>query len=300
MEPKAKEASVLYLRVIGRLLKDNRLLLRPSYLTADTGSANEPADSPLTAELYDASGKLLLRYGVGLAHYCAEGVTLSAWAVRGRIPFPRETRLVRFLHQGVPVHDLPVSEGQPEVVVTWKPGDVVEGKQTVTWSATHPQHLPLEYFLRYTYTGGERWLRASLRTHETSHVMDFEQFPGGTHCRVEVVATDGVNTARALSEEFAVKVKPCRAMILHPPKDSTFEKGEEVSLRGQGFYLEEEEPETERLAWTSSIDGKLGDGAVLRTRKLWPGHHQITLTAGEGERAGQTQVSILVGEGKDG
>jgi hypothetical protein len=76
-------------------------------------------------------------------------------------------------------------------------------------------------------------------------------------------------------------------MIFAPQDGATFAPGQLGVLHGQGLYLEENKPETEALAWTSSEDGDIGTGMTVQMAKLSPGAHRITLTAGTGERAGK-------------
>jgi hypothetical protein len=68
---------------------------------------------------------------------------------------------------------------------------------------------------------------------------------------------------------------------------------EPVILNGQGYWLEEDQPETVDLTWSSSLDGNLGRGAHL-TVALSAGLHAITLRAGSGERVSSSTVSVNV------
>lgn len=287
-----------YLRVIGRLYPDNRLVLRPGYLTENPANSQEDPDSPLAAELYDKEGKLLLHYRVPARPYCADGQILSELAVRGKIPFPATTRVVRFYRDRVMLHEITVSEDKPVVKLNWVPPKSIKGKQGITWTAQHPQQQPMQFFLRYTHTNGKTWQRIGWRitetATETAQEVNFDELPGSTQCRIAVVATDGANTVTVESKTFSVPVKPCRAMILAPEDGATLGSDEPVLMRGQGFYLEENKAETEALIWTSSKDGELGRGMTVQIPKLSPGSHRITLTASIGKRAGKATVSIQI------
>lgn len=286
-----------YLRLIGRLYPDNRLVLKPGYLTDNPRNAREDPSSPLIAEMYDKQEKLLLRYRLSATPYCTEGQIYPVLAVRGKIPFPTATRTVRFYRDGVLIHEINVSEAGPDIRLTWEPPQSVRGKQTISWIGEHPESQPLQYFLRYTHNDGKTWVRVGLRTDETKQQVDFDELPGGDRCRVGVVATDGVNTVIAESKSFSVPIKSCEAIILAPEDGATFAPDEMVLLRGQGFYLEENRAETEALVWTSSKDGELGRGMTVQIPRLSPGTHRITLTASTGERAGEATVSIQIGKG---
>jgi hypothetical protein len=91
-------------------------------------------------------------------------------------------------------------------------------------------------------------------------------------------------------------VKPCRAIIFSPRDGGTFPAGEHVALHGQGFYLEDNLPETRALLWSSSRDGELGRGMAVDAPSLSPGEHEITLAAGHEGRTGAATVKIYVEE----
>lgn len=292
----SKSGGTKYLRVLGRLHPDNRLILRPSYLTSNPRNSREPDTSPLTAELLDESGRLLLRHRLRAIPYTGDRMVFRELAVRGKVPFPAATRIVRFLRDGLVLHEIQVSKVAPKVQLNWSPKGTVAGTQKIRWQGKHEEGLLLHYFLRYSHNDGETWQRASFGTDQSDATIDFDQFPGGKACRLAVVATDGVNTVTAESGKFSVGVKPCRAIILSPGGGEVFAVGEPVLLQGQGFYLEENSPELEGLDWKSSRDGKLGTGRLLQTTELSDGDHKITLTAGTGPRAGQETVSIWIGE----
>ncbi len=83
-------------------------------------------------------------------------------------------------------------------------------------------------------------------------------------------------------------------MILAPADGAVFPVGGTVVLQGQGFYLEEHRPELETLDWSSSQDGPLGRGLLIRVKGLPPGTHDIVLRAGVDERVGESSIQIQV------
>jgi hypothetical protein len=287
------EDDVVYLRLIGRLEADNRLRLRPGYLTATPRQIDEDPESDLVAELVDDDGTTLLRHGIPLFPYCADGEVRAARAVRATIPFNPRTRTIRFRRGGLQIHEIEVFRAAPKVELTWEPREPT-GKQRITWHAEHPEKVPVEFFLRYSHDGGRTWQRASLRTRETQQTLDFDALPGGRRCAVAVVATDGVNTTIARSRMFAVPVKPCRAVIISPEDGAELEAGEPVVLEGQGFYLEEASPEFEALRWSSTPSGLEGEGALVTLPEPKPGKYRVTLEAGRGNRIGRETVSVVI------
>ncbi len=285
---------VRHLRVIGRLYPDGRLRLRPSYLVESAPWSDREGDGTpeLAVELLDAEDAVLAVAPLRVQSGCAFAQSGQARAVRGWIPFHPHTRSLRFIHRGRPVLRIRRPEGSPRVTLTWRPREREEGRRVVTWEAAHPQAEPMQFFLRYSHTGGRTWNRIGFRTEETRGEVDLDDLPGGERCLLAVVATDGINTSTAVSEPFSVALKPCRAMILAPVDGSTVRPGELVRLVGQGYWLEEGRTEREALIWTSSCAGELGRGTVVDLSTLTPGEHSITLLAGDEPRQGCETIVI--------
>lgn len=293
-----------YLRVIGRLYPDQRLRLRPGYLTDTAPWVEQAGEHDLIAEPFDAQDRALGRFALNVSPTCGVdgaargGLTL---AVRGWVPFHPQAVGVRYLYRAHVIHETRRNPEPPRLQLTWQPEERVAGRQRVQWQAGRPDgdSQELQFFLRYSCTGGQRWQRISLRTTENSLEVDFDGLPGGEACLLAVVATDGINTTEERSQPFGVQVKPCHATILSPVDGSRYAPGQRVVCMGSGFYLEENASETETLMWTSSLDGELGRGPVLELYALSEGSHRIRLMAGDENRQGYEEVTIQVGrEGK--
>src|SRR5262245_25379441 len=124
-----------FLRVIGQLHPDNRLVLRPSYLTTrPKGAAQEP-DGVLIAELVGPDDRVLLRSGVDADPYLADGpgARNDVLAVRAWLPFPDATRILRFLHHGVVVLEEVVGDTPPDVRLRWSPEGEIAGSHEIRW-----------------------------------------------------------------------------------------------------------------------------------------------------------------------
>jgi len=277
--------------VTGVLLPDNRLLLQPGFLTTETLYAAEDPESDLVVELFDDGGRPLLRFRLPVSPLAADGA-VAEQAVLGKVPFPADTRRLRFYRDDVPIHELEVPAGKPEVSLEWDPPEVVEGRHVVSWTGAHPDGLELHYILGYSTNGGHTWQPLTLPTPETQREVDFATLPGGRG-RLGVFATDGANTVLAESSSFRVPAKGCLATILAPEDGARVEPGEPLWLEGQGLYLEERRLELERVRWTSSLDGELGREPALAVR-LSPGRHRITFSAGSGRLRSETQITVEV------
>lgn len=281
-----------YLRVSGRLSPDRRLRLRPGHLVDVPDRAAPRREGRAVAEVLDGRGQVRVRHPLGIGHRCAQGD--GSVLLRGAVPFPEDAARVRVLFDGVVVGEIVRSAHAPRVVLRRTPTGEARGRQAVSWEATHAEGLQLHFFLRYSHDGGRRWNRITLRTGRPAIELDLDALPGGTDCRLAVVASDGVNTTVVESAPFSVPLKPCRATVLGPADGARLGVDEPARLRGQGYWLEENRVETEHLTWTSSRDGELGRGVALDVR-LSAGAHEIRLVAGDGTRAGSALVRVAVG-----
>jgi hypothetical protein len=284
-----------YLTVTGVLHPDNRLDLDPGFLTSEPAYAAEDPTSALVAELLDDQGKLLLRYRLPFGAPCTDGVAVHDRLVGGKVPFPSSTRLIRFLLDNVPIHEVQVPRQSPIVNIRWDPKDSTDGEQKIAWTGEHPDGLRLTYLVSYSADNGRSWEAVGLPTSDAEQIVDFRRLPGGRRCRLRVLATDGVNNTAAMTPPFERATQPCYAMILSPDNDAEFQVGETIRLQGQGYYLEERQPELEMLDWTSSRSGSLGRGAIVEWPARSPGAHEITLSAGREGRVGTARVTVRIG-----
>jgi hypothetical protein len=296
------ERPTRFLTVTGVLRPDGRLYLHPGFVTEDPSAAVDAPDSPLVAELVDDEGAVLLRVGVPVGPFAAELPSGRAaepsvrgmpdLAVAGLLPYPESTRRIRFSLRGVLIHEVEVSEHAPEIAVEWDLPREPEGVQRIRWSSSEAEGRPLAYVVAYSNDGGATWQPLSLPSPATELEVDFAQLPGGRG-RLRILATDGTLTSSVDSPVVRLARRPCIPTILEPADGAELVADTPILLHGQGYYLEERRVELEQLAWSSSLDGALGRGAVLQAA-LRPGRHRISLEAGSGKRRAETSVTIRV------
>jgi hypothetical protein len=108
--------------------------------------------------------------------------------------------------------------------------------------------------------------------------------------------TDGNLTA---SRSWTVNItnvdrKPT-AVISGPAPGSKFQEKKTVVLDGSGSSDEDQNSSSLRYEWTSSLNGKLGTGAVLQVKDLKKGAHTITLVVTDNEgMTGSATVIITI------
>ncbi len=288
-----------YLRVRGRLYPDRQMTLRLGYLTETPPWSDREGDSPLRAEIFDDAGAPLGSYPLRLSLFCLEsaehgGSGHTFRSVRGFVPFHPRARRVVFSYRGQPLHEISRSEARPRTEWTWQPAGELTGAQTITWRGEHPNGLPVEYFLRYSWDGGRSWSRLGIASDALSQVVDFDQLPGGERCLLLLVATDGINTTIVPSEPFSLPLKPCAALILQPLDGGWYAADQPVLLQGQGFWREANRPEWQQLAWYCDAENEPVARGGLGQLHLPPGEHTVTLLAGSEAFQGSAAVTITV------
>ena len=288
---------VKYVKVRGRLYDDNRLSLRfDGPIELSLTASDDPA-LRLWAELFDAEGHLRLR------HPLAERATRTLDVhgpdahrgyrrVHAHLPLPSGTAEIRFTRDGIVLQSVKIPLAPPSLKLTQESPRQADGPFTIRWESNAPVRCQLFYTMN-----GDHWLPISGWLRGPSVTLEPADLPGGGACRLRVRATDGFHAIERTTAPFAIPVKPCLAVILFPKDQERLPAGIPAILRGQGWWLEEQRTETAALRWESSVDGRLGDGPLIRAN-LSLGTHPLTLVSGDGPRAGKAAVTVMVEGGK--
>jgi hypothetical protein len=291
-----KQSVPEYWLVQGMLLADNTFVRATGFATETTQPTAEDPRSPLQAEVLDDKGKVLLRTGLALSVPCTDSPQTDSpfRRVSGVIAVPKKTARVRFLLGDALLEDYRVPKGEPIVSFTSLPKSGTRGVVRIRWKSEHPAGTSLTHVIGFSADDGKRWRPLGLPTQAKEFEVDLDALPGGEHCRFCVKTTDGIHTTSTISDPIALPIKPCVAMILAPESGTHLKQGTPLKLQGQGYWLEEERGEFATLVWSSSLADGLGHGSNIQVRELQSGTHEITLTAGEGERAGRSSIKVIV------
>ncbi|CAN5340185.1 hypothetical protein BH20ACT24_BH20ACT24_10350 [soil metagenome] len=199
-----------------------------------------------------------------------------------------DARFAILLHEGREVLRLTRSPSVPIVeILSPKPGGTLRGEVTVDWEASDRDDDPLLFSLQYSPDNGETFvsLAADLQLGgpDTKFVGDTSQIPGtdGPTGLLRLITTDGMNSI--LTDVRALNVPADKAplvSIVEPAEPGAIDlpMGVPLILVGYGYDLEEGFLVKRALTWSSSIDGKLGNGRMLQAIELSPGRHVIKLT----------------------
>jgi hypothetical protein len=139
--------------------------------------------------------------------------------------------------------------------------------QTLRWcpGASDADLDPLTYVIQYSADDGATWQAVAVGITSTIvYTLDLSLLPGGDHSRVQIIASDGVNTGIDASEAaFHVARKQPTARILSPANDSHYIPGQTIILVGQGADIEDGTLADSALTWQSNVSdsrhGRLGD-----------------------------------------
>jgi hypothetical protein len=190
-----------------------------------------------------------------------------------------------------------VSAHTPTVnVISPNGGEILTDTVVVSWSASDADLDLLTYALQYSTDNGESWQAVSVGIDNTTvYTLDLTMLPGSDQARVQIIASDGVNTDIDASDgSFYVTRKPPQARIISPLPDSSFTHGQTIMLVGKGYDLEDGTLADSALTWQSNRSGMLGAGRMLAVTNLAIGRHVISLTATDSEGYTDTASVIVV------
>ena len=154
----------------------------------------------------------------------------------------------------------------------------------------------LQTLVRYTPDGGRTYHPLAVRPRGTQLRLSLAGLPASDKGAIEVLVTDGFNTGRALVEGLAVgRNNAPRVAIVRPHTGDEYRSGANVVLVSAVDDAEDGEVPAERIVWSSSQDGTIGNGQALNTSKLSAGEHTIQVAATDSMGARSTAaVKITV------
>lgn len=174
-------------------------------------------------------------------------------------------------------------------------GSNVDRTLTVSWNASDADGDLLHHLVRYSGDNGATWSVLGQGLTGNSLTVDLSGMPGGTQARVQVITTDGLNTAIATSAPFSV---PRRAPQVFGQAEGGifFPLNEPVVLRGDAYDPEDGPLAGNRLAWeVSGPVTRTGDGLQFTLLNLPPGTYNVRLRATDNDgQAGEATFAFVV------
>jgi hypothetical protein len=208
---------------------------------------------------------------------------------------PTRIEVVRVTGGSV-IGGLNVSPNPPAVTITAPTaGSSVDRTLTAGWNASDPDGGLLHHMVRYSADDGATWTVIGQGLTASTLTVDIGSLPGGTG-RIQVITTDGLNTAIATSAPFTVARRTPEVSILLSD-GSVFAPGDPITLRSRAYDPEDGFLSGARLQW--QVSGPInvtGDGDQLTLLNLPPGTYTARLQATDsdgntGEETAQITVS---------
>jgi hypothetical protein len=271
--------------------------LDPFYRLADVPTATLPLTGPYAVELW-AEGTLLATYPFTLTpglHPLEESESCAPFVMLA--PYVSGTTHLDLVSGTLTLLTRTVSAHTPAVTITYPPeGETFSETLTLAWAASDADGETLAYAVLYSADDGATWLPLGLDWPTTTLVLSTTLLAGSDQARVQVWATDGVNTGVDVTAAFTVPTRePSLVTIVFPEDGGHYPADRLTLLQGGAGDPEDGALTGASLVWTDSIDGLLGTGEEMWA-PLSPGWHAVTLTATDGEgKSASASVTFCLG-----
>jgi hypothetical protein len=284
MTTREKTSTGEYLIVAGSInLTQNTGSLDTLYRIQSAGVSTPPITGTHAVKLLGASDIILAEYPIMPSE---DSETQPGEDQLGFIsevvPWITATQRVAIYSGTLELDSRLVSTNTPTVtVLSPNGGEVFPNTAVVSWSASDADLDPLTYVIQYSADDGATWQAIAVGiTNTTVYTLDLHLLPGGDHSRVQIIASDGINTGIDASDAaFHVARKLPTVRILSPANDSHYLPGQTIILVGQGTDVEDGTLADSALTWQSNVSGILGTGRMLDITGLRSGKHTISLMA---------------------
>jgi hypothetical protein len=153
----------------------------------------------------------------------------------------------------------------------------------------------LQTMVRYT-PDGRTYFPLAVRPKGNQLRLGLTGLPASDKGAIEVLVTDGFNTGRAAVEGLTIgKNNPPTVAMVRPHAGDEYLAGANVVLVAAVDDAEDGALPAERIVWSSSQDGTIGNGQALNTSKLSQGEHVIKVQATDSQGASaEASVKITV------
>lgn len=207
------------------------------------------------------------------------------------------------LESGETVFTMNASDSAPSIeLVEPRAGTAFDGQVDLVWNSEDVDGDELLHFVRYS-PDGERMVPLASNVSGERYTVDFDQLPTLVPGQgyLEVLASDGLNTSRAMTVQLGIDGPlPISGggnapwtHILTPDSGKSFPVAATVLLHASGWDLEDRGLHGDTIVWTSDLDGVVATGRTTSVATLSVGVHQLSVTATDSSGLSTTDTHTL-------
>ena len=256
-----------------------------------------PDDGDFTLKIYNDQDEVVFETGFEPRLDSKSDFTTASFSIP--TPSNPNTGRVEILYEGTVIGSMEPSPNPPVIEFdSFNEKTVQNNELFFSWSGSDPDGNDLTYSVQYSSDGGNSWETIATGLSRNSLTVPVDNLRGTEEGLIRIMASDGYNTAYAVSPQtFSVPNSPPVVTISTPGDGVRVDSSAIIVLRGSAFDLEDGQLSGTALVWQSDQHGMLGTGRVLdlKASALSRGTHTITLTATDsGGAIDQTSVSVEV------
>ncbi len=236
-----------------------------------------------------------------------QGLPPDVWAnnscFSATFDVPENTRFIRVRRMSDGVFPIRAqSDSLTLEILKPYPNQTLESDTTIEWVDTQTGGLgeagtdniaPILHNILISRDGGTTWEPIMESIQGSSYLLNTDLIPGGDNISLRIVSSDGIRNAFAQVDGLRIPNHAPRAWINSPLNGDMGDMATTWTLSAGAYDVEDEWLQSG--AWTSSIDGVLGQGEFLEEIHLSAGNHVITYEVKDMEGLkGSASVNISI------
>ena len=186
----------------------------------------------------------------------------------------------------------------PTLTIASAPSGSLTVATPISWDAADADGNALTYTVEMSFDGRVTWMPVAVGLDQPSLMLDPATLPGSANAWLRVQASDGFNSAVAVTGPFEIPSHAPSIILDSPTAPVSVAQGAPLLLQAQASDLEDGPLTGESISWTSDRDGTLGSGAWIVVESLSVGTHVITAMATDSSGQSTTvTVNVVVEPG---
>jgi Beta-propeller repeat/Secretion system C-terminal sorting domain len=193
-----------FIFVSGIIDTNDQVTLSPFLILPNVTEISTPRPGEYTLEFLDSQDMVLNAIAFDVLFTLPEVGDVTETAFAFDFPFPENTAVVSVKKNGTEIASRTFSENPPVIELTSPTtGETIEDVTTLTWTASDPDGDQLIYSILYSPDGQEE-IVVDVGIAETSYEWDSRLFAESTSASITIIANDGINEAKAISNDLVV------------------------------------------------------------------------------------------------